>query len=108
MELKKKEYQISAETIKKVLVALEKNWFLNGDRNNNKVIEADLTLQGEVESQNIRDVTEGKKNTYTNQLSEALDELIHANEDEIDDYTRINEICLKGKILLPDYKEKPI
>jgi len=74
----------------------------------NEVVEADLTLQGEVESQNIRDVTEGKKNTYINQLSEALDELIHANEDEIDDYTRINEVCLKGKILSPDYKEKPI
>lgn len=39
-------------------------------------------------------------------LMQALDELIHACEDEINDYVRINEACEKAKRLLPFYKEK--
>lgn len=34
----------------------------------------------------------------------ALDELVHACEDEVDDYDRMFKACEKAKKLLPDYK----
>ncbi len=41
-----------------------------------------------------------------NKLRQALDELVHACQDEVDDYDRINSACKAAKKLLPDYKEE--
>ena len=37
-------------------------------------------------------------------LQKALDALVHAYEDEIDDYLRIEAACEQAKKLLPEYK----
>ena len=37
------------------------------------------------------------------EVLEALDALVHACEDEIDDYPAIGEACKRAKELLPDY-----
>jgi hypothetical protein len=42
------------------------------------------------------------------QLREVLNNLIHANEDMIDNYGAINHFCEEGKKLLPNYDEKEI
>ena len=41
------------------------------------------------------------------ELREALDALVHACEDEIDDYPRIEAACEQAKKLLPEYKSIP-
>jgi hypothetical protein len=42
------------------------------------------------------------------ELAAALNKLIHACEDQIDDYGNIDTACIEGKKLLPDYNETPI
>ena len=42
------------------------------------------------------------------ELENALNELIHACEDMIDNYDAISNACEKGKELLPNYSEEPI
>ena len=45
-------FNITKETIEKVLDALADNWFSNdGQRNNDDIIEADKALRAEVKSQ---------------------------------------------------------
>ena len=39
-----------------------------------------------------------------NALEAALDALVHANEDSIDDYERIGDACDAAKVLLPGYE----
>ena len=34
-----------------------------------------------------------------------LNELVHANEDSIDNYGAISEACKKAKLLIPSYSE---
>lgn len=46
--------------------------------------------------------------TYIANIIGALNELVHANEDLIDNYTHIQEACKKAKMFLPDYSEKPM
>ena len=41
-------------------------------------------------------------------LREALNALVHAHEDLIDDYSRINKACEHAKQLLPKYDETPL
>ena len=45
--------------------------------------------------------------TKIEELLKALDALVHACEDEIDDYSRIGKACEEAKKLLPDYKPAP-
>jgi len=50
---------------------------------------------------------EGKmSDELVEKLRAALDELVHANEDEIDDYPRIHLACVAAKKLLPDYTDR--
>jgi len=45
---------------------------------------------------------------YIDELVECLNLLVHACEDQIDDYTNIFDVCEKAKKLLPDYTEDKI
>lgn len=40
------------------------------------------------------------------ELEAVLDELVHACEDEVDDYPRMAEACEKAKKLLPEYRPR--
>jgi hypothetical protein len=42
------------------------------------------------------------------ELAAALNKLIHAYEDQIDDYGNIQKACAEAKKLLPNYNETPI
>ena len=43
---------------------------------------------------------------YIQSYKAALDRLVHACEDEVDDYLVMVDACTEAKKLLPDYKEK--
>ena len=46
------------------------------------------------------------KDKRVKELEEALDKLVHANEDDIDDYPAIDRACEEAKKLLPNYKPR--
>ena len=43
--------------------------------------------------------------TKRTEIETVLNELVHANEDSIDNYGAISEACKKAKLLIPSYSE---